>query len=145
MRTLVGLLVLLLCPAVVYADGALNSLNNIAFSNTFVAAQTDLALVSAPDSGTRIVVTAAAFACSNANTVNVSFTMGTASGVGPTPTTTNVVLRHPNVAAGSGITRGDGGSAILVGGLGHNLFLTMSVPTTGACDVMVTYQLIRGF
>ena len=99
-------------------------------------AQTDVAIVTIA-TGLKIVVTQIQMTADNANTVDVGFRVG--FGAVNTPTTTGVVLTHPGVAAGSGISRGDGSGIIGVGADNEDLRVTSEVPTTGSIRILVTY------
>lgn len=115
-------------------------MNIVTLELAFTTAQTDVAIITV-SSGTIIVVTAIDFVCSNANTVNVAVRVG--FGTANTPTTTGVVLTHPNVAPGSGVSRGDGSGIIGIGADGADLRITATVPTTGSARVLVTYFTIE--
>ena len=114
--------------------------NIVRLRANYTAAQTDTAAVTVA-SGLVIVVTACSFMCSNANTVNVSVVVG--FGAANTPTTTGVVLAHPNVAAGSGVVEGSGSGILGVGTDGQDLRITCSAPTTGSADLLVSYFTIE--
>lgn len=103
---------------------------------TTTSAETNTALVTV-SSGTRIVVTRITAVTSKATSVNVSILIGFHATT--TPTTTGVVLAHPNAGAGEGIQEGNGGGILGIGGDGDDLRLTSSVPTGGALDIVMTY------
>ena len=98
--------------------------------------QTDVAIVTVA-TGLKIVVTQIQATCDNANTVDVGFRVG--FGTVNTPTTTGVVLTHPGLAAGSGISRGDGSGILGVGADNEDLRVTSEVPTTGSFRVLASY------
>jgi len=114
--------------------------NIITFEAAYTAAQTDAAIVTVA-AGLKIVVTQIQMTADNANTVDVGFRVG--FGATTTPTTTGVVLTHPGVAAGSGISRGDGSGILGVGADGEDLRITSEVPTTGSIRILVSYFTIE--
>jgi len=109
------------------------------------AAQTDDNILPAIAGGTIYVITSISVMASNANTVNTSFRIGfgaatlTASGASGADAVTKIVLSHPNLAAGSGIVKGNGGGIVGIGGDGEELRITCSAPTTGSLFVQVDY------
>lgn len=113
--------------------------NIVTIELAFTAAQTDVAIVTVA-AGNKIVVTACDFVCSHANSVDVSVRIG--FGTASTPTTTGVVLTHPNVAAGSGISRGAGSGILGIGADDEDLRITASVPTSGSARALVTYYTV---
>lgn len=114
--------------------------NIVTFEAAYTAAQTDAAIVTVAG-GLKIVVTQIQMTADNANTVDVGFRVG--FGATTTPTTTGVVLTHPGVAAGSGVSRGDGSGMIGIGADGEDLRITSEVPTTGSIRVLVDYYTIE--
>ena len=114
--------------------------NIVTLEAAYTAAQTDTAIVTVAG-GLKIVVTQIQMTADNANTVDVGFRVGFAAA--NTPTTTGVVLTHPGVAAGSGISRGDGSGIIGVGADGEDLRITSEVPTTGSIRILVSYFTIE--
>lgn len=114
--------------------------NIITLEAAYTAAQTDIAIVTV-GAGAKIVVTAIAALCDNANTVDVGFRIG--FGAATTPTTTGVVLTHPGVSPGSGYNRGDGSGILGVGADGEDLRITSEVPTTGSIRILVSYFTIE--
>lgn len=114
--------------------------NIITLEAAYTAAQTDVAIVTV-GAGAKIVVTAIAALCDNANTVDVGFRIGFAAAT--TPTTTGVVLTHPGVSPGSGYNRGDGSGILGVGADGEDLRITSEVPTTGSIRILVSYFTIE--
>ena len=92
--------------------------------------------------GLKIVVTQIQMTADNANTVDVGFRVG--FGATTTPTTTGVVLTHPGVAAGSGISRGDGSGILGVCADGEDLRITSEVPTTGSIRILGRFREWRG-
>jgi hypothetical protein len=113
------------------------SVEVITIAAAYTAAQTDTAIVSV-SAGSRIVVTGSTFTCDMANTVNVSVYIG--FGATTTPTTTGVLSTHPGVAPGSGLREMD--TPLGLGADGEDVRITMTVPTTGSCNVKITYYTI---
>jgi hypothetical protein len=103
------------------------------------SAQTNTALVSV-SSGTCIVVTQIQVVSDEATTVGVGFRIG--FGASTTPTTTGVVLTHPGIVPGSGVSRGDGSGILGVGASDEDLRITSESATSGAIRVLVTYYTI---
>jgi hypothetical protein len=114
--------------------------NIVTIEAAYTAAQTDAALVTVAG-GLKIVVTQIQMTADNANTVDVGFRVG--FGATTTPTTTGVVLTHPGVAAGSGVSRGDGSGIIGIGADGEDLRITSEVPTGGSIRVLTAYYTIE--
>lgn len=106
----------------------------------FTAAQTDVAIVTVA-TGLKIVVTECEVLCSHANSVDVAVRIG--FGTSTTPTTTGVVLTHPNIAAGSGVIRGNGSGILGVGADDEDLRITATVPTSGSARALVSYYTIE--
>jgi hypothetical protein len=63
--------------------------------------------------GTKIVVTQIQAVLDEATTVGVGFRVGFAAAT--TPTTTGVVLSHPGLVPGGGLSRGDGAGILGIG------------------------------
>ena len=82
---------------------------------------------------------------SNANTVNTSVRIGfgpstlPASGSSGADAVSKIILSHPNLAAGSGVVKGNGGGIVGIGGDGEELRITCSAPTSGSLYVQVDY------
>lgn len=114
--------------------------NIVTIEAAYTAAQTDTAIVTIA-TGLKIVVTQVQVVCDNANTVNVAVRVG--FGTANTPTTTGVVLTHPGIPAGSGVSRGDGSGTLGVGADNEDLRITCGVPTTGSVRVLVSYHTIE--
>lgn len=114
--------------------------NIVTVEAEYTAAQTNTAIVTV-GSGSKIVVTQVQMLCDKANTVDVGARIG--FGATTTPTTTGVVASHPGMAAGSGVSRGDGSGILGVGADGDDLRITSEVPTGGALRVMVSYYTIE--
>ena len=114
--------------------------NAVTLEAAYTAAQTNAAIITIA-TGLKIVVTQLQMTADNANTVDVGFRVG--FGATTTPTTTGVVLTHPGVAAGSGISRGDGSGILGIGADNEDLRITSEVPTTGSIRILVTYFTIE--
>lgn len=114
--------------------------NIVSLRATYTGAQTDVALVSVA-AGTKIVVTQAQVTVSNATTATPSVIIG--FGTANTPTTTGVVLAHPGIPGGGGVSRGDGSGILGIGADDADLRITISVPTGGTLDVVVSYFTIE--
>lgn len=114
--------------------------NIVTLEVAYTAAQTDAAIVTV-STGSKIAVTQILMDADNANTVDVGFRVG--FGAATTPTTTGVVLTHPGVAAGSGVSRGNGMAVIGIGADNEDLRITSEVPTGGSIRVNVSYFTIE--
>ena len=114
--------------------------NILTLRATYTGAQTDTAVVSV-STGSKIVVTQAQVTVSNATTATPSMILG--FGTANTPTTTNVVMAHPGIPGGGGVSRGDGSGILGIGADDADLRITISVPTGGALDIVVSYFTIE--
>lgn len=114
--------------------------NVVTIEAAYTSAQTDTAIVTV-STGTKIVVTQVQVVVSAANTVNAGLRVG--FGTANTPTTTGVVLTHPALAPGSGVSRGDGSGIIGVGADNEDLRITSDVPTGGSLRVIVSYYTVE--
>lgn len=104
-------------------------------------AQTDTAVVTVA-TGTKIVVTHYAVTCDAANTVAVQCRMG--FGTTTTPAVdTDAFMSHPGIAAGSGVTMGNGGGILAIGADDEDLRLTCEDPVGGNIDIVVGYYTIE--
>lgn len=106
----------------------------------YTSAQTNVSLFTV-SAGSRVVVTKISFVCSAANSANVSVDVG--FGTASTPSTTGVILTHPNVLPGSGIVEGNGAGIVGIGADDEEIRITCSAPTGGSCTVMVCYYTIE--
>jgi hypothetical protein len=114
--------------------------NVVTLRATYAAsAQTDTALVTV-STGTKIVVTQAQVTVSNATTATPSVIIG--FGTANTPTTTGVVLAHPGIPGGGGVSRGDGSGILGIGADNEDLRITAGAATGGTLDVVVSYYLV---
>lgn len=114
--------------------------NIITLEAAYTAAQTDTAIITI-GSGAKIVVTQIQATVDQACTVGVGVRVGFATAT--TPTTTGVVLTHPGIVPGGGITRGDGNGILGVGADNEDLRITSTVPTTGSLRILVSYYSIE--
>lgn len=114
------------------------------------AASSDCKLVDVA-AGTKIVVLGAGVSLASTATTGVAFRMGFPSASGATGLdavatstagnlTANVpILAHANIPAGGGITRGDAGGIIAVGGDGYDVFANWTAPSNGRLDIWLSY------
>jgi hypothetical protein len=111
----------------------------ITLEAAYTALQTDVAIVSVAG-GNKIAVSQIQVLADSANTVFPQVRIG--FGATTTPTTTGVVLTHPGLPAGGGVSRGDGSGVLGVGADGEDLRITLAVPTGGSVRVLVTYYVV---
>jgi hypothetical protein len=106
---------------------------------------TSLATVSA---GTKVVIVAYGVKCSNANTVNVDFTLAFDTDATFTAASTTGVTGHidgmDDIPPGGGFAVGNGGGILGVGADDEDLRYSLSDPVTGSCTVTVKYFTISG-
>lgn len=114
--------------------------NVITLEQATTGSQTDVAVVTI-STGSKIVVTQAQFVTDNANTAFPQARLG--FGTANTPTTTGVVLTHPGLPAGGGISRGDGSGMLGVGADNEDLRITNGAPTGGSIRTIVSYYTIE--
>lgn len=123
--------------------------NIISAEYNTTGAQTDDDILGAIGAGTIVVVTGITVTASNANTVNTSVRIGfgastlTASGASGATAVSKIILSHPNLAAGSGVVKGNSGGIVGIGGDGEELRITCSAPTTGSLFVQIDYFTIE--
>jgi len=115
-------------------------MNVVTIEAAYTTAQTDTAIVTV-GAGAKIVVTQIQAVVDNANTVATAIRVG--FGTANTPTTTGVVLTHPGIAPGSGVSRGDGSGMLGIGADNEDLRVTSGVPTGGSLRVLVTYYTVE--
>jgi len=108
----------------------------ISIRANYTAAQTNTAIIT---TAAKLCIKKITITADNANTVDVQARVGFATAT--TPTTTDVLLSHPGIAAGSGIVEFYGSDGI-TGTTGEDLRITSEVPTTGSIDVVVVYKVI---
>lgn len=114
--------------------------NIITLEAAYTTAQTDTAIVTV-GAGAKIVVTQIQAVTSQANTVGVGLRVG--FGTANTPTTTGVVLTHPSMVPGAGVSRGDGAGILGIGADNEDLRITSDVPTGGSLRILVSYYTIE--
>lgn len=107
--------------------------NIVTLRYTTTGAGTDVAIIGSISAGTRVVVMQCAVITSGATTVQPSAIIG--FGATNTPTTTGVVVSHPGIVAGGGISM----PGMAIGGDGEELRITNSAPTTGSLEVITRY------
>jgi hypothetical protein len=116
---------------------------------TTTAAQNNDNIMPLISPGTKYVITGITVAASAANTVNTSVRIGfgasgvPAQGASGADAVTKVILSHPNIAPGSGISKGHAGGIVGIGGDGEDLYITCSVPTSGSLIVQIDYYTIE--
>jgi hypothetical protein len=101
--------------------------------------QTDIAIFSTTE---KIVCTRVSVACDNANTADVRVLVGFGATTLPAPSTTGatgLLLEHPGIPAGGGITVGDGSGILGVGAAGEDLRYTCEDPVGGSVTISVSY------
>lgn len=110
---------------------------NLQSSEYFTSgAITDDNILPAISAGTIYVITSITVTCSAANvtqpTVRIGFGASTLTAQGSTnaDAVAKTILSHPGIAAGSGITKGNGSGIVGVGGDGEELRITCTTPTT---------------
>lgn len=113
--------------------------NSITLEAAYTSAQTNTAVVTI-STGSKIVVTQALADCDNANTNDTGLRLGFATAT--TPTTTGVILTHPGIPKGGGVSRGNGAGIIGIGADDEDLRVTSEDPG-GAVRVNVTYFTIE--
>jgi hypothetical protein len=117
-------------------------LNIVTSRVTYAAsAQTDVSLTGTINAGTKVVVTQIQVTVSNATTATPSVVVG--FGATNTPTGTGVVLAHPGIPGGGGVSRGDGSGILGVGADGEELRITAGAATGGTLDCVVSYYTIE--
>jgi hypothetical protein len=106
------------------------------------SAQTDTAIgPGTVNAGTKVVVTQVQVLVSNPTTATPAVRVG--FGAANTPTTTGVVLCHPGIPGGGGVSRGDGSGILGIGADGEELRITADAATGGVLDVLVSYFTIE--
>jgi hypothetical protein len=115
--------------------------NILTLEAAYTGAQTNAAIITV-SAGSKIVVTQIQVLCANANTAFPQCRVGFHATT--TPTTTGVILTHPGIPAGGGVSRGDGSGILGVGADGDDLRITCDAPTGGSLRVLVSYFIIEG-
>lgn len=114
--------------------------NIITIEVATTGAQTDAAIVTI-STGAKIVVTQIQAITDNANTAFPQLRVG--FGTANTPTTTGVVLTHPGLPAGGGVSRGDGSGILGIGADNEDLRYTCGAPTGGSLRILCSYFTIE--
>lgn len=108
--------------------------------------QTNSILIPSVAAGSQVIITEIEVLVSSACTVKPQVRIGFGtSGVPGEPTTgtltSNMVLSHPGIAAGSGVVRGNGSGIVAIGGDGMELRLACDVPTGDKITVILSYYI----
>lgn len=123
--------------------------NVISAEYVTTTSQTDDNILPAISSGTIYIITFIAVIASADNTVNTSVRIGfgatsvPAQGSSGADAVPGVIISHPNVPPGSGVTKGNGGGIIGIGGDGFELRITNSAPTNGSLIVQCDFYTIN--
>lgn len=113
------------------------------------AAQTNDNVLPLISAGTKYVITGVTVTASAANTVNTSVRLGFGTtgvptqGASAADAVTKVILSHPGIAPGSGVSKGHSGGIVGIGEDGEELYIVCSVPTGGSVVVQVDYYTIE--
>lgn len=103
--------------------------------------QTDTIVGPTNSAGTKMAVTQIQITADNANTASPAVSVG--FGTANTPTGDGVVVSHPGLPGGGGVSRGDGSGLLGIGADGAELRITCGAPTGGSLTVVVSYFLIE--
>ncbi len=108
------------------------------------AERTNDPIIDTIPAGSYIVILEIEVLTSVATTANPQVRIGFGTTTVPTePTSGNtidgLVISHPGLAAGSGVVRGTGGTAVSVGGSNQELRITNDAPTGGQITVLISY------
>lgn len=114
--------------------------NILTLRANYTSGQTDTAVVTV-SSGSKIVVTRINI-CFGSNVAAASSVV-VGFGATNTPTTTGVLLSHPNVQPGGFISIGDGAGIIGIGADGEDLLITTGTIAVGSADINVSYYTIE--
>lgn len=109
-------------------------------------AQTDASIAGTINAGTKVVITKCSAMASAANTVNTPVRVGFGASTLPTAATAGVngvVLKHANLAPGSGVVEGNGSGIIGIGADGEEVRLTCGAPTSGHLSILITFYTIE--
>lgn len=102
----------------------------------YTTAQTDAAFLTVA-AGQKAIVTQAQIVASNANTASPACRVG--FGTSTCPVDAGVIISHPGIPAGGGVSRGNGEGIIAEGADNEDIRVTCGVPTGGSIDVIITY------
>ncbi len=110
-------------------------------------AQTNDDMLGAIGTGVKYVITGITVTVAGDSTADVKVRIGFGATTVPTEpangaSVAGVVLSHDGIAAGSGVSRGDGSGILAIGGDGEELRITSSTPTTGQLHVIVTHYTV---
>ena len=105
------------------------------------AVATDTAVVSAAGTSQRIGVLGVDFVCDEANLTAVGVRIGFSTAT--TPTTTGVILSHPGLVPGVGMSKGWNGALLGMGNWNESVRLTHEIPTSGACRTVLSYFTVQ--
>jgi len=108
-------------------------------------AQTNAAFVSV-SAGTKIVVTGVEALADNDNTGNVAVKIGFGTSTLPASAlagTNGILLEHPDVAAGSGVSKGFTGGIVGIGADDEDIRFTVEDPAGGNLTITISYYTIE--
>jgi hypothetical protein len=107
----------------------------------YTGAQTDVVIGPENSAGTKMAVTQIMVTADNANTASPSVIIG--FGTANTPTGDGVLLGHPGLPGGGGVSRGSGSAVLGIGADGAELRITCGAPTGGSITIVTSYFLIE--
>lgn len=109
-------------------------------------AQTDLALVTVAG-GLKIVVTRVSIAADNDNTADINVKVGFGAATLPADSAgagaAGILVHHPGVPAGGGMTVGDGSGILGVGADGEDVRATVEDPTGGSVTISLSFYTVE--
>lgn len=126
-----------------------NTITTTTYISDATGAQTGASIVGTISSSVRVVVTAVTVTVDSAVTaaggvaVKLAFSTTTTLPADSSSGANGIILDHKGIAAGSGITIGNGGGVIAIGGNDEELRLTCEDPVGGGLSVTVTYYTIE--
>lgn len=112
-------------------------------------AQTDDNVLAAIAGGTKYVITRITITVDSAATVSTAVRLGfgtstvPALGASAADGVADIIVYHPGIVPGGGLTIGDGSGILAVGGDGAELRITCGAPTTGTMAISVSYYTIE--
>ena len=112
-------------------------------------AQTDDNVLAAIATGTKYAITRLSITLDEATTVGVAVRLGFGTASVPALPTSgsdavdDILIYHPGLVPGGGLTMGDGSGILGVGGDGAELRITCEAPTSGTLVVSVSYYTIE--
>lgn len=119
--------------------------NAVTATYNTTAAQTDDNILAAIATGNKYAITRITVTLDEATTVGVTVRIGfgattvPALGASGADAVAGILLYHPGLVPGGGLTLGDGSGILGVGGDGEELRITCDAPTSGSLGVTVTY------